>query len=541
MNNYKKFEIDFINAWNSHNIFELLKYYDDDMLYIHPGEEPKIIRKKGDFEVYLKKFFETFPDYTFTLINVAWNNNVGFGEWPGKATFNGLRYNLKISNKPFEIYGVDVLVLNKSHTCIKEEHVYFDVLSVLKAVGINIFKWKMNKKIVFTSLPGFTAALEATMILLAIPEISKEFSISYSESTLLIIIFVITETLLVIPFSLIADKKGIKKVMITGSFIMLIASILIFISNNFIVMLLLRAIQGIGGSMVILTSLSYASLISSDINRGKSIGLNHTIISLGYVIGLPLGGLMASINYKYLFLFTAFLSLLSIILIINIDEIKGKSEIGKSSFYITLLFSGLILSIYYIPFIIIAIIGLVLSFRIKLSKEFSLSSFSGFLHSITRNMLAAYFVFLLYSLKYSPLIVGLLVLIYPLFFTFTSFISGKLHDKYGLKIASLGFLSMSVFSLLLFFNFLFPEVFLGSSTGVATTSNTAYTMNSLNKNDRITGSGIRSLQGIVTNAIGLGIASKLLLNLNYVILIIIIFNLTALSITLILYKNKLKL
>ncbi len=52
---------------------------------------------------------------------------------------------------------------------------------------------------------------------------------------------------------------------------------------------------------------------------------------------------------------------------------------------------------------------------------------------------------------------------------------------------------MSIFSLLLLFNFIFPEIFLGSSTGVATTSNTAYTMNSLNKNDRITGSGIMSL------------------------------------------------
>ncbi len=324
--------------------------------------------------------------------------------------------------------------------------------------------------------------------------------------------------------------------MIIGSFIMLMASILIFLSNNFIVMLLLRAFQGLGGSMVILTSLSYASLMSPDVNRGKSIGLNHTIISLGYVIGLPLGGLMASINYKYLFLFTAFLSLLSIILIINIDEIRGKSEIGKSSFYITLLFSGLILSIYYIPFIIIAVIGLIFSFKIRLNKKFALSSFSGFLHSITRNMLAAYFVFLLYSLNYTPLIIGLLVLIYPIFFTFTSFVSGKLHDKYGLKIASIGFLSMSLFSLLLFFNFIIPEIFLGTSTGIATTSNTAYTMNSLNKNDRITGSGIRSLQGIVTNAIGLGIGSKLLLNLNHVIFIIILLNLTALIITLILYK-----
>ncbi|AAT43048.1 hypothetical transporter [Picrophilus oshimae DSM 9789] len=376
------------------------------------------------------------------------------------------------------------------------------------------------------------------MILLAIPEISKEFDISYSESTLLIIIFVIIETLFVVPFSLIADKNGIKKMMIIGSLIMMIASILIFISNNFIIMLLLRAFQGLGGSMVILTSLSYASLISLDINRGRSIGLNHTIISLGYVVGLPLGGLMASINYKYLFLFTAFLSLLSIILIINIDEIKGRSEIRRSSFYITLLFSGLILSIYYIPFIIIAVIGLILSFKIRLNKEFSLSSFSGFLHSITRNMLAAYFVFLLYSLKYTSLIIGLLVLIYPLFFTVTSFVSGKLYDKYGLKIAALGFLSMSVFSLLLLFDFIVPEIFLGSSTGVATTSNTAYTMKSLNKNDRITGSGIRSLQGIVTNAIGLGITSKLMLDLNYIIIIIITLNIIALIITLILVQKQ---
>ena len=125
----------------------------------------------------------------------------------------------------------------------------------------------MNKKVLFTSLPGFTAAFEATMILLSIPEISREFSISYFEATLLIIIFVIIETLFVVPFSLMADKHGIKKIMMLGSFIMLIASLLIFVSNNFSIMLFLRAIQGLGGSMVILTSLSYAALTSSDSDR----------------------------------------------------------------------------------------------------------------------------------------------------------------------------------------------------------------------------------------------------------------------------------
>ena len=116
-------------------------------------------------------------------------------------------------------------------------------------------------------MPGFTAAFEATMILLAVPEISREFTISYFEATLLIIIFVIIETLFVVPFSLMADKHGIKKIMMLGSFIMLIASLLIFVSNNFSIMLFLRAIQGLGGSMVILTSLSYAALTSSDSDR----------------------------------------------------------------------------------------------------------------------------------------------------------------------------------------------------------------------------------------------------------------------------------
>jgi len=96
--NYRKFEKDFVEAWNSHDIEYLLSFYSDELVYIHPGEHPRVIKGKEQFKKYLEVFW-TFPDYKFELINVAWNGNIGFGEWIGRSTFNGKRYGLEIKNK----------------------------------------------------------------------------------------------------------------------------------------------------------------------------------------------------------------------------------------------------------------------------------------------------------------------------------------------------------------------------------------------------------------------------------------------------------
>jgi hypothetical protein len=66
---------------------------------------------------------------------------------------------------------------------------------------------------------------------------------------------------------------------------------------------------------------------------------------------------------------------------------------------------------------------------------------------------------------------------------------------------------MALSSLSLFFNVILGEFLLGASSGIATTSNTAYTMSSVRNKDRIVASGIRSVQGVVSNTIGLIIAS----------------------------------
>jgi len=367
---------------------------------------------------------------------------------------------------------------------------------------------ELSKSVLFSSLPSFISSLEATMILMVIPLIAKDFSITYVKASTLLSIYIVTEVLLSIPFSLLAEKVGVKMVIILGTMIMALSSFLIIFSNSFLLILILRIFQGIGASMVLLTSLSYASLIGSDKERGKMIGLNHTIVSLGYVFGLPLGGIIAEINWKYLFAITSVLSFISLFLILSLNEVHAKSGLGINIIYTSLIFDGIILGLYYPLFLLLSLVGLVMTlWKIKLGKVFYLTSLSGFLHSITRNMIAAFFVFYLYSLHLPALIIGSLVLLYPLSFTFVSFYAGKLYDKYKLRVASFGFVSMALSSLSLFFNVILGEFLLGASSGIATTSNTAYTMSAVRNKDRIVASGIRSVQGVVSNTIGLIIAS----------------------------------
>lgn len=133
----EEYETDFIEAWNEHDLRRVLAYYDDDLVYTHPGQEPKIVRGKQVFELYLKGFWNTLPDSKFKLIAVAWNGFTGFGEWILASSFSGKRYGLLVKNRRIEVRGVDALVINPTTGRIREERVYFSPVELLKQIGVD--------------------------------------------------------------------------------------------------------------------------------------------------------------------------------------------------------------------------------------------------------------------------------------------------------------------------------------------------------------------------------------------------------------------
>jgi len=66
---------------------------------------------------------------------MAWNGNIGFGEWIARGTYQGYRYGYGKLDQPkkIEIQGVDVLVLD-DNGLVKEEIAYYNMCDVLKQI-----------------------------------------------------------------------------------------------------------------------------------------------------------------------------------------------------------------------------------------------------------------------------------------------------------------------------------------------------------------------------------------------------------------------
>jgi len=72
------------------------------------------------------------------------------------------------------------------------------------------------------SLIGFVSTFEATMILVAVPVISRNFGISHFQASLLVTIYVAVEALLFVPLAMIFERIGLKLGMISGGILLLL-------------------------------------------------------------------------------------------------------------------------------------------------------------------------------------------------------------------------------------------------------------------------------------------------------------------------------
>jgi len=72
---------------------------------------------------------------------------------------------------------------------------------------------KIRKEIMVTSVIGSVAYLEGAMITAAIPYISLQLNISELCASLLLTLFALVSSFLFIPFYLIEEKRGIKKLL----------------------------------------------------------------------------------------------------------------------------------------------------------------------------------------------------------------------------------------------------------------------------------------------------------------------------------------
>src|SRR5947209_17039789 len=164
-----------------------------------------------------------------------------------------------------------------------------------------------------TTLGSLMATLDASIVLIAFPAIFKGIGINPlapGETSyflwLLLGYMVVTATLLV-TFGRISDMFGRVRLYNLGFLIFAIGSTLLSLTpgtgnTGALQLIIFRLIQGIGSGFL----LSHSPAILTDAfpanQRGRALGINQIAGIAGSFIGLILGGILAAINWRLVFL-----------------------------------------------------------------------------------------------------------------------------------------------------------------------------------------------------------------------------------------------
>ncbi|TMD86017.1 MAG: MFS transporter, partial [Chloroflexi bacterium] len=406
-----------------------------------------------------------------------------------------------------------------------------------------------------TTMGSLMATIDASIVLIAFPAIFKGIGINPlapGEASyflwLLLGYMVVTATLLV-TFGRISDMFGRVRLYNLGFLIFAVGSTLLFLTpstgnTGALELIIFRLIQGIGSGFLLSNSAAILTDAFPVDQRGRALGINQIAGIAGSFIGLIVGGILAAINWRLVFLVSVPVGIAGTIWAYamlretaTIREHQKIDWLGNATFALglTIFLLGITYGIepyggspmgWGNPLVIGAILlGIVLlasfiwielhvddpMFRLDLFKirMFAAGNIAGFLSALGRGGLQFMLIIWLqgiwlplhgYSFEETPLWAGIFMTPLLIGFILMGPISGYLSDRFGARLFSttgmliqmLGFLGLTLlpanFNYPLFAVLLFM---LGCGSGLFASPNTSSIMSSVPPETRGVSSGMR--------------------------------------------------
>ena len=420
-----------------------------------------------------------------------------------------------------------------------------------------------------TTLGVLMATINSSIILIAMPAIFTGIGINPlapGETNyllwLLLGYMVVTATLLV-TFGRISDIFGRVKLYNLGFAVFTLGSILLFLTPGqgntaALEMIIFRLIQCVGAGFLFANSTAILIDAFPAHQRGMAMGINQVAAIVGSLAGLILGGILATINWRMVFLISVpigiFGTIWAFLKLRETATIRGGQRIdwpGNVTFALglTILLLGITYGIepygdspmgWGNPFVIAAILAGILllavfviielrsdhpMFRLELFRirMFSFGNLSVFLSALAQGGLQFMIVIWLqgiwlplhgYSFEETPLWAGIYMIPLMVGFIVMGPISGLLSDRFGsrffatlgMMLTAIGFLGLTVLPA----NFSYPVfapllLLLGLGLGMFAAPNTTAIMNSVPPEHRGVASGMRATFQNAASLLSIGV------------------------------------
>ncbi|OFY75084.1 MAG: MFS transporter, partial [Bacteroidetes bacterium RIFOXYA12_FULL_35_11] len=327
-------------------------------------------------------------------------------------------------------------------------------------------KSEKNLLLTITMLGSFFTPFMGASVNVALPIISKEFTMDAVSMSWITTGFILSAAVFLVPFGKIADIFGRKKIFILGITIFTIASFFCAIAINGEMLIASRLLQGAGSAMVFGTSMAIVISAFQPNERGKIIGMNVSAVYLGLTIAPVLGGMLTeTLGWRslfYLIIPFGIFVVYSLTFIIKSEWAEAADETFDfiGSFFYMISISSLMYGFSHLPgtftsILTIAGIAGLISFIIyeqkikfpvlnislfRKNRVFAFSNLAAFInYAATFAVAFVMSLYLQYAKGMSPKEAGAVLVAQPIVMTLTTLISGRLSDRYNPGIlASIG-------------------------------------------------------------------------------------------------------
>ncbi|KAA8922449.1 MFS transporter [Thermoplasma sp.] len=407
-----------------------------------------------------------------------------------------------------------------------------------------------------TTIGVLMASINGTIMMISLPAIFRGIHLnpflpsSFQYLLWILMGYMVVTAVLLVTVGRLSDIYGRVRLFNFGFAIFTVGSILLFLTPGHgtsaaFYLIVFRMIQAIGASFLFANSAAIITDAFPSNERGKAMGINQIAGLAGSLIGLILGGILATINWRYVFLVSVPVGALGTIwsyLKLKDQSVRRKDEkidvpgnvtfaagltliligityglmpYGSSSmgwtnpWVLASMISGAAMLVAF-PFIELHVDQPMFNMHLFRYRGFTFGNFAGFFQSMGMGGVMFMVIILLqgiwlplhgYSYASVPFWAGIYTI--PMMAGFVLFgpISGALSDKIGARFLTTLGMSVSAVAFILLtlfpYNFSYPPFaatlfMMGSGMGLFGAPNITAVMNSLPPHYRGTGSGMRA-------------------------------------------------
>jgi EmrB/QacA subfamily drug resistance transporter len=144
--------------------------------------------------------------------------------------------------------------------------------------------------------------LDVTIVIVALPDIQHALNASFSEVQWVTDAYALTLAALLLTTGSLADRYGRRRLFVIGLIVFTAGSLLCAVSADPVMLILSRAVQGVGGATLFATSLALLAMTFHGHERGVAFGVWGAVTGISTALGPILGGVITTgISWRGIF------------------------------------------------------------------------------------------------------------------------------------------------------------------------------------------------------------------------------------------------